>query len=233
MSTALNLFRLQEVDSKLDQAKARLVKIEDALNDNEAVEAALERAQDAQEHSQAAEKSLRRAEEEVKAQQIKMEQNQARLYSGSVTNPKELQDLQGEAEALKRHLETLEEDQLEKMLFFEEAETGLQNSEDLLEKARAQSAEENSGLIKEQSQLINEVNRLAGEREAAGTGIPEQEIALYESLRKSKGGLAVAKVSKKTCSACGSTLSQTLLHALRSADEIGRCDTCKRILYSG
>ena len=122
MSRIQQLYRLQQVDSKIDQLRARLKKIEKALGDRSALLKIEQRAAKTQAAADQARKQLRQAEAKVKEQRIKIEQNEATLYGGRVRNPKELQDLQGELGALKRFLSTLEDRQLEAMLAVEEAD---------------------------------------------------------------------------------------------------------------
>src|SRR5690606_7461187 len=100
MSRAFTLYRLQQVDTQLDQGAARLAEITRILNDNAALQAASLAHQGAQARLHSAHSALRAAEEEVASQQRCIANNQASLYGGAVTNPKELQDLQKEAEAL-------------------------------------------------------------------------------------------------------------------------------------
>ena len=150
-----------------------------------------------------------------------------------MSNPKELQDLQNESEALKRYLSVLEERQLENMIASEEAENKLKSAQINLEEVTAQFEQQNTDLTQEQADLNQEVERLDTERQAAATGIPQEDIELYDKLRESRGGIAVSKVVEKTCSACGTTLSQALAQSARSPSQISRCDTCGRILYSG
>ena len=82
----------------------------------------------------------------VNKQKVKIEQSEASLYSGNVTNPKELQDLQNEAAALKRYLVTLEDRQLEAMLEVETAEQSKQAALDKLEGVKARLADQNKNL---------------------------------------------------------------------------------------
>ncbi len=81
--------------------------------------------------------------------------------------------------------------------------------------------------------LLEDRARLENEREAALSGVPDEDLRFYQKTRESKNGLAVAKVNDNTCSACGNQLSQALAQAARSPDEINRCSICKRILYAG
>jgi predicted nucleic acid-binding Zn-ribbon protein len=91
----------------------------------------------------------------------------------------------------------------------------------------------NSGLLQEQATLTDEARHLHAERQAEVSSIPPEDITIYQNLRQQRRGVAVARVSEKTCSACGSTLSTALLHAAHSPNQLTRCDTCGRILYVG
>ena len=233
MSQPFKLYRLQQVDTQLDKARARIAEIDAVLSDNALLQAARDYLIEIQEARHSDERELRRSEEEVQAQQIKLEQNQAVLYGGSVKNPKELEDLQQENQSLKRFLAVLEDRQLEQMMIFEEANV-------LYEEAKAQLAEveqnvstENLELTQEKDVLEKDISRLEGERQAAITGVPAEDLALYAKLRKTRAGMAVAKVSNKTCSACGATLPERLVQEARSPNTIARCDTCSRIIYAG
>jgi predicted nucleic acid-binding Zn-ribbon protein len=233
MSQPFKLFRLQQIDSQLDQARSRLQEIDNALNRDEALRQALNRTKDTEESLNVQQKILRRAEEDVKSQRLKIEQTEATLYGGKVKNPKELQDMQNEAAALKRYLSVLEDRQLEAMLAVDEAEAEHKSALDHLEQVRAQMAKRNKDLTAEQADLLQDVDRMEAERQAAISGIPDEDLNLYDALRKQRRGIAVAKVSDKTCAACGSTLSSALLHAARSPSQITRCERCGRILYAG
>lgn len=233
MSRSFKLFRLQQVDSSLDQVRARLKEIDRILGDDEALQQAKAVQEQAGERKVEAEKDLHRAETEVKDQQVKIEQNQARLYGGKISNPKELQDLQQEAEALKRHLSDLEDIQLEKMLSLEEMQMELDNAQQGLDSLRVERTREHGNLGAEHEELESEQARLSDERAAAVSTIPDEDMRPYLKLRESKNGLAVAKVNNKICGACGTTLSESLAQAARSPNEISKCSTCKRILYAG
>jgi predicted nucleic acid-binding Zn-ribbon protein len=176
---------------------------------------------------------MQRAENEVKAQRLKIEQTESTLYGGKVRNPKELQDLQNETAALKRYLGTLEDRQLEQMIAYEEAEGEYQLAVERRDQVRAQKSARDQKLSGEQASIIDEIGRLQVERQAATTSIPEADLQLYAQLRQQRRGVAVARVIDTYCSACGSTLSAALLHAARSPNQLTRCDSCGRILYTG
>lgn len=233
MSSPFKLFRLQQVDTQLDQVRARLAEIKRKLADDEVIRQAQQTLTDSQKVQEAAQKEVSSAEDEVKSLQAKLKENQDTLYGGKVKNPKELQDLQMEAESLTRHLRSLEDTQLEKMVALEERQAAVRAAEEALEAARAQQAIEARTLGSEQNKLAAEAQRMEDEKSADLSSIAKEDLKIYESLRSSKGGLAVAKVQNKTCGACGAELSASLAQAARSPNELARCDNCKRILYAG
>jgi predicted nucleic acid-binding Zn-ribbon protein len=233
MSSPFKLYRLQQTDNQIDRRAARVAEIEVALKDDETLKRGSRTVQSAEQELKELRKALQRAEDNVSGQRVKIEHTEATLYSGKVKNPKELQDLQNEAAALKRYLGVLEDRQLEAMLAEEEAASQYDNAVHELEKEQSRYNQMQSGLLNEKVKLENELVRLQGERTATTGAIPEDDLILYQQLRVQRRGIAVAKVSNKACSACGSLLSATLLHSARSPNQITSCDTCGRILYLG
>lgn len=233
MSQPFKLYRLQQIDSQLDQALSRLLEIESALKDDAKLREAQKLAETAAETLQEARKALRQAERNVQDQHHKIEQSEATLYSGKVKNPKELQDIQNEAASLKRYLIVLEDRQLDAMIFVDESEKENNDASSYLRSVQTEIAQKNANLVKEKSGLLKEAERFETERDAAITNIPTEDLDLFEKLRHQRSGVAVAKVTDKSCMACGTTLSAVLLQAARSPNQITRCATCKRILYLG
>jgi uncharacterized protein len=232
MGQPFKLYRLQLIDTKLDQARSRLQAIEIALSNDEPFRNAQERAEKATLKLQEASKQLRYIEQQVEAQQSKIEETEAALYGGKVSNPKELQDLSNESEALKRYLIVLEERQLEAMMVVEDTEQKQKEALVNLEKVQAEVIQKNANLIGERSSLFKDLERQTTERQAIASSIDAEDIDLYESLRTQRSGVAVAKVTERACAACGTTLNAALMQATRSPNQIVRCTTCGRILYS-
>jgi predicted nucleic acid-binding Zn-ribbon protein len=233
MSQSFQLFRLQQIDTHLDHARAHLHEIELALSDDSYLRQSQQKLDDVEEQLESAQKALRRAEENVSSQKIKIEQTEASLYGGKIHNPKELQDLHSEADALKRYQGVLDDRLLDAMIALEEVEVEHKTISAELESVRGKVAAQNSKLNSERSALLQEIQRLEGERNAAARSVSVVDLDLYEQLRKQRRGIAVAVVTDKTCSACGSTLSAAQLHAARSPNQLTRCDVCGRILYGG
>lgn len=232
MSAALGLYRLQLVDSRTDAIRTRSDAIRRILENDEDLRQAKGLVAETEAVHESALKNLKGAEGEVKKQRLKIEQTEASLYSGTVKNPKELQDLQNEATSLKRYLETLEERQLEAMLEEEDTEAANQAALDELEKVKARLAQQNMALTTELAELNKEMERLDAERQAALNPLDASLLAAYENLRQQRSGVAVAEVSEGACAACGTTLTPSQNQNARSASQIYNCPTCGRILFA-
>lgn len=233
MSESLNLFRLQTLDSKIDQIRARLEEIDHALSDDRQVLLAKKRFDKAQEDAKDKRITLRQIEDKVEAQRIKRKKSQTALFSGNIKNPKELQDLQMESEALKRYIAQLEDEQLEAMIASETAEENLNNAEHNLTQVKGSSIEENAALVGEQSKLEEELERMLREKEAVLQAISSSTRTLYNQLRERKRGTAVASISDGGCSICGQSITPADLQSIRSSAKLVFCPSCGRILYEG
>jgi predicted nucleic acid-binding Zn-ribbon protein len=233
MSRVSSLYRLQEIDTSVDRAQDRLATIERILQGSQLVQthqAALTRAES---EWRAAEAISRSAEDAVQLQRDKIERTEGDLYGGAIKNPKELQDLQQEAESLKRHLSTLEDRLLEAMVAAEEAEIGRAEAQEQLNEAEATVAEEHEQLHRERTGLLADLSRLQAEREACLASVDQSDVALYTELRQGMGSVVVARVQDGSCGVCGLILPASASQAIRSEGELVRCPQCHRLLYAG
>jgi hypothetical protein len=232
MSAALGIYRLQLVDSRMDEVHMRLEEICRILENEEELRQAKEQVAEGEAEYKLSLNRLKQAENEAEKQKVKIEQTEASLYSGNVKNPKELQDLQNESASLKRYLETLEERLLGAMLEEEAAEQARDEATGNLEKVQARLASQNIELTTEQDNLQKELQRLESERQAVLSPLDPSLLNAYENLRQQRRGVAVIEVSEGACAACGTTLTPSQRQSARSATQIFNCPTCGRILYA-
>ncbi|MBV6395649.1 MAG: hypothetical protein HFACDABA_01227 [Anaerolineales bacterium] len=232
MSAALGLYRLQQIDSQIDSARARLESIQQALANDAELQEALSRAESAARVQNEAEKKQRTIEAETQGQRVKIEQAESSLYGGAVHNPKELQDLQRDVASLKKHLSTLEDRLLEAMLASESAASSLNEARAAQTQIEAQRGDQMRGLASEQSELLRQIDRYTSERKAALAPIPDESLTIYESLRRERRGLAVATFSDGSCNACGATLTPAQQQSARHSSQPIHCPTCGRVLFA-
>jgi uncharacterized protein len=232
MSRAENLYHLQQTDSQIDRHNKRLEEIRIGIADDRAVSQARAKEQAADETLLKTKKDLAQAREQVQSQRTKIKESEDKLYSGTVANPKELGDIQSEAAALKRHLDVLEENQLEEMMALDEVQEKYNIAEKELSETIADGENRNQDLIKEKTAIEIDLDELASKREGQSAIIPDEDLQLYEKLRVKRAGVGVAGVQDRNCAACGSTLGTANFQLARSPSKLTQCETCERILFS-
>ena len=231
----LRLLELQGLDSTVDRLRhrrstlpeiaemARLDGLVDALRD------AVVRAATAVSDRARAQARFEREIEQVRSRKARDEQ---RLASGSITIPKQLQDLEHEVATLARRQSDLEDSELEVMERAETAEAELaqlhsRRSGYLAGREVAQAARDAAFV-----EIDAELQRLLAGRAALAETFPPDVLALYEKLRASEGGVAVGEITRGRCGGCHLDLMNNEKAALRAAppDELVRHDECRRIM---
>jgi predicted nucleic acid-binding Zn-ribbon protein len=233
MNQANLLYRLQKIDSEIDQIHKRLAEIDHTIKADKSIMRAKLNLQKRQQAVDNARGPLRKIEDSVAALRIKIETNENTLYGGKGGSPKELQDLQNENESLKRRLATLEDEQIEAMIHMEQAEHDQKSAVEELSQAEAHFTSQKAGLMGEHAQLGEKASKLNVEREAFAASISPENISIYQKLREKKRGIAVASIEDKSCSACGSSLRPAEIQQARSTNQMAACSTCGRILFAG
>lgn len=232
MSAALGLYRLQQVDSQMDQIRGRLKAIQETLQNDGELRAAMDAFSASENEFKAAECGFKSTEADVEKQRIKIEHAESSLYGGKVHNPKELQDLQLDVASLKKHMATLENLELDALGALENAEKAMQTRKAQLERVQADKSIQYNDLTKESETLQKEIERLDSERKAVMSGIPQPSVITYDSLRAQKRGVAITTVNESACAACGTTLTPSQQQSARSTSQLFACPTCGRILYA-
>lgn len=154
------------------------------------------------------------------------------LYSGTVSNPKELSYLEEQVGNLDAKINSLVEDYLE-----------LEEKADQMEKTTVM---KNKNLMEDKKLYNEKAKKVKKEWEAGKHRVEEinQEIAIqeaavtpslltqYRRLQKRLGIAVVAEVENGFCGGCSIQLP-TWLHQQVKLREIVRCENCGRILMSG
>ena len=231
MSRSQSLYRLQQFDTRLDNAHKRIQEINHILKDRSALEEAIKIRQNFDEIHAGNQKSLKTAEHEVALQSAKLEQNQQKLYGGMITNPKELEDLQLESVALKKYLKVLEERQLEAMLASDQSQADLDAASAKLDEVTRNSAAEQDLLNEEKNTLEAEIATLSDKKKRYLETEDLPDLPVYQSLRESSGGFAVTLMIESSCSSCGASIPSAIEQVAKSPSKLAFCPTCKRILH--
>lgn len=170
---------------------------------------------------------------EIEIQQIddKVAHEQGRLYSGEVSNPKELANIQAELDALRRRKVHLEDQELEVMERRESIEKEHGDLVTAVADLDAKIADATARRDAASIEIETELKRLAEERAQLVPTISSEVLELYEDIRARRGGVAVGSLVEGTCRACGLPLSPMQRDEIKRGDDpIIRCENCRRLL---
>lgn len=215
--------RLTQQRSSLPEA-ARLAEVKEQLAE---LESDLEIARKQHEEIQ---REASKLEGEIELIDQKIGREEQRMFSGLVSNPKELSALQAEVESLKRKKGGIEDQLLEVMEAREQASATI----DSLSDERATASDEADRLSATVGDLTKDLGAQLEEhtakRDEIAPSIPESVLTLYEKLRETKQGIGAASLVGGTCQGCHTKLPSKEFERLRAAGGLQRCDNCRRIL---
>ena len=230
MSDVAALYRLQELELEiLDRAK-RIKAINAQLEDDEELQASVAENEAAQAALAEAEARVREMELEIATAVDKRHSAEERLYSGEVANPKELQEMQMEVEALGRRKSALEDELQKIMSGRDDLRAKADDAESRCNELREQHAAEAKELLGEKESLTDVVNQLLAKRKTSVSAIPEQDFKPYNSMRTAKSNRPVAVLKEKACTICGIEQNNIVITAIIRGEGLVNCQNCGRIL---
>jgi predicted nucleic acid-binding Zn-ribbon protein len=230
MNQAQALYHLQVIDLDIYRQQLRLQEINKLLGENERIREAEQQCESAENALAPWAAKVRDLELEIKGLGTKTTAVEQRLYSGTVSNPKELQDMQEEVASLKRRRQQLEDSLLEAMIEVEAGESAVVEATQQLADVRSEWESSQQDLITERDDLRRSLDDLQQDRKAAVATIDAQNMTLYEKLYKSKRRQPVSPIVDKTCKLCGVGQTSAVIQKLRQGREIVYCPNCGRVL---
>ena len=230
MSDAAALYRLQTLELDILERAKRIKAINAELEDDETLREAEADHLEAQAGLEAAEARVRDMELEIASALDKRLAAESRLYSGEVTNPKELQDMQMEVEALARRKSVLD-DELRKLNLERDDLSGkAEDAEARYSRARQEQEQQSKDLLTEKEALSETVSQLLARRKTSVAAIPPQAFQTYNRMRTAKSNRPVAVLRDRACTICGIEQNYIVITAINRGDDLVQCQNCGRIL---
>lgn len=230
-----DLLRVQEHDTAADRLRHRRQTLPE-LGELQAVEDELARVEAAavEVGAKAAEAARvqRRLEGELSLVEAKVAELDAKLYSGAITVPRELQAMQAEGEALRIRRATLEDEVLDAMGEREPLDAELVALGARRDELDADGSRLRALVAEGQAAVDRELADVLDARKVAAGDIPPDLATLYEQLRSRLGGVAAAPLVNGRCGGCHLALPATEVARLRvePPETLVRCEQCERIL---
>lgn len=228
------LLELQKIDTHILQAEHRRNSLpelsEIARLEREISEMTTQRNELTVEQSDI-KRELSKADEDVEQVRNRKKKDEARLASGT-GSAKDLENLQHEVATLDRRIAELEEVELEVMVRFEETEKNVVALDDQIANLATEKSTLESRANEKLDAISQELEILHGDRKDLSASIDGELIKLYEKIRSDRAGVGAAEIIRRRCTGCqlDLTAADVARFAATAADEVIRCEECRRIL---
>jgi len=229
MSSAKQLYQLQEIDLEFESSEQALAQIASQLGESQAVVRTQTKLKSEQQHLEELGRQQHSAEWEIDDLVNKLTTVEEKLYSGRIKDPRELTDLQHEVDGLRVRRNHLEDKALEIMDQVELSTASVATLRNELKILENEWQSQQQQLSTNMEQLKTTLSDLRHKRQLLSANIDSQAIELYQELKKQKGQ-AIAKVEQGICRGCRILLPTTELQQARS-DSLVQCSSCGRILF--
>ena len=231
MTSSKLFYDLHMVDRDIASRRGALADVRARLENNQALLFAQAELEQAQEKDN--EIRFRQSELDMESQTFseKVSDLEKKLYSGAISNPRELSAYQEELQIFKRQHGNIEDSLLAVMAEREESQQLLKESREKVERLGHERTQEVSRLQEDEGRIGVELEDLARQRSAATALVQPADLSLYERLLKSTQGTAVAKVERGMCLGCRITLPTKELQQVRNGRSLVMCNSCGRILH--
>lgn len=231
------LLQLQNVDAARDRLherkeklplRADLVEAQARIAD---VRGAIKQVQD---EADRLEREERVVEEEVRLIEEKIAEEERKLYSGEILNPKELTALEDEIGMLRRRKAPLEEKGLEELESRDQLLAERKRLEEELASLEGEAQQIQARIDAAVAEIEAEIAVEDGKRAELVPAVPSETYEHYEEIRASRKGVGVGALENGICSACREALSAVEVDRIkqraRGGDWLFRCEHCRRLL---
>jgi predicted nucleic acid-binding Zn-ribbon protein len=157
---------------------------------------------------------------------------EAKLYSGEVSSPKELQALQADVRQLKKHQQQVEDRQLTTMEQREPLDEQLGVRDGEMTALEGEAAALRETLAAAEGSLGDELAAEEAARAGVASGIDADLLDVYERCRDKSNGVGAARLVGMTCQGCHLSIPATEAERIRTAPDgtVEHCDNCGTIL---
>jgi predicted nucleic acid-binding Zn-ribbon protein len=230
-----DLLTLQTHDSAVDRLRHKRATLPERALLDEALAADVrlrEQLAEATGRRDALVREERRLEDEATRLRTKATEEDKRMYSGTVSSPRELQAMQADIDQLRRHAAEIEESELEVMEQREAGDAEVAAFEAEAAKLGAEMDRLTAIIAEAEAAIDSELAVELAAREAVVPNLSADVLKLYEEIRAKNRGMGAGRLTGSNCGACHLSLPATEVDRIRHLpdDTLVRCENCGAIL---
>ena len=227
------LLELQRLDQSIASLRSELDAMPKRVRDADAkltgARSAVTSAKEAHTQALAQRKKL-----ELDVEQWKERAKKYRAQSSSVKTNEAYKALQHEIANAEAEASKAEDLVLEQMMKLEEIERRVRRADADLKESESSITSEKKQLQVEYGEKRGKAEAQAARREQIAKNVPDDLLDLYTRISRKHLGSALAEARDGQCRACGMRILPHTLQLLKTEtdEEVFRCETCGRILYT-
>lgn len=174
-------------------------------------------------------KKITAGHDDIETAKGKIEQDQ--LEMTRVSDPRTVQVLNKDLEALNRRIDKIEFDEVGLLDALESLQNNITNLRDKREKLTAALEKNKAGLASLKAQVEEKLGTLQTKKEAALAQLSPERVSQYNALLVEKKGVAVGEFINETCNVCRVKLATTQIdEILDHSGDVCICPSCKRLI---
>jgi len=224
------VIELQAVDKEIARLSAEVAYLPRHIQEIESKLAGAQRQLDSDRQSLIAnQKERKKLEGGISVVQQKISKYKDQVFD--VKTNDQYKALQHEIEFGETEIRKIEDKILERMIAAEELEARVKKAEKQLAAERAQVEKDKAEAVARTREDEQALAELGKQRAEYRKNISPDVLDFYDSLARTRKGIAVAEVRDGTCSECNVRLRPQAYQEVKSNDAIRRCENCTRILY--
>ncbi len=230
------LLEIQELDTSIRQIEHKLghlpeqVALDEALDEASGVRRQHEDLRVLLDQAQAA---VRQHEREVGVYQERLAAEQQRMYSGDITNPRELQALRAEITTIEGKISDLETAELEALEEVDSLDGQAAELDTKLSTLGARVDEFEAARDEAAKEYLASKAEAEVKRDALREGLPADLLDRYDTYAEKFNGNGLARLDDDMCTGCRIDLPRVDVNELLDGPPLATCPECRRLLVVG
>ena len=228
----IDLAELQFIENALS---ARLSEIEELKNNPELtatkkkLEESISKNEEINSNFHELEIKSKKLEDSVGLNEEKIKSDEKKLFSGTITDAKELSNYQEEVDILKNSNSKLEDQILEIMEEQGQLEPGIEILEKGMKELDSEVKRINNEIEEKHEGLKHNIEGLKKRKEDVMARIPADYLKRYNETRTKKGGIAVSVIKDNFCGVCNMEIPAVEAEKFIDSETLYKCPLCGRI----
>ena len=225
------LLALQQIDTQIQRTRKTQAGLDTGADAKTKAAAARAAANLASQEYHKVSADLKDTELKLSSVENKAKSNQQRMYQGTITNSKELANLEKEIASLGRQRSDLDGRVLELMDEVEAKKTAASLAEAEAAQAEGHHQSTVAAYHSRFQSLGDDLTSLTAQRNEAAKQIEDKAmLKRYDDIRARAAGVGIARVVDRTCGGCHMQLGSQAINMALGGDDLAICENCGRML---